>query len=94
MAHVPFPVQVLNPTTSEEKRLTVPSDGVTAWLYVEIYVEGADIRWVDHPADTLSSSEGIRLGDGKSLRYQGDFKNWRCIAVSGTPTVRVKPYAI
>lgn len=67
--------------------------GMNMWL---ITVEGADIRWTDGDTNTpqivLSATVGAKLGDGKQMEYRGDFATWRCIAVSGTPTVYIYKY--
>lgn len=58
--------------------------------YIDIYVEGTGgIRWVDHPSDhaSLSTTVGVPLGDGKSMRYTGDYANFRLISVSGNVDV-------
>lgn len=96
---LPVGKETLTPSTTVPLYATKPcirfEKQQNFWM---IYVEGADIRWDDSappPAEqqlVLSSSVGIRLADGHILEYDGDFKNWRCIAVSGTPTVYIYKY--
>jgi len=86
-----LPCEVLTGSSTVQK---MTNNATKPIAYVDIYVEGADIRWVDHPDDTISASVGTRLGDGKSLRYDGDFSQWRFVAVSGSPTVRIHKYAV
>ncbi len=82
-------VEVLSPTTTAVKKM---NNAGKALAYVLIVAEGADIRWTDDPSETLSSTDGTKLGEGIALLYEGDYSSWRCIAVSGTPTVRIHKY--
>jgi hypothetical protein len=84
-------VEQLAPTTSTP--LSMNNAGLIGMTHCDVFVEGADIRWTERDDDTLSSSVGTRLGDGKVHRFDGDFAKWRCIALSGSPVVRVHKYS-
>lgn len=105
MSLLPVGHELLSPTTSATAKIvkeTFRGQPIRP-NYFLIQPEGADIRWLDlipglqegnllEGSLVLSSTVGMRLGDGKILEYRGDWKNFTCIAVSGTPSVWVYKY--
>ena len=83
--------QSLSPTTSAIK--VIDFAGIEyAISEIIIQPETDPIRWTDDPDLALSSSVGMVLAAGDTLVFQGDWKNFRCVAASGTPTVWVYIY--
>jgi ABC-type uncharacterized transport system YnjBCD permease subunit len=80
----------LTPTTTVAATLDLAS--VQSISQIIIQPETTSIRWTDDPNFALSSTVGMVLAAGDTLVFQGDWKNFRCMAASGTPNVWVYVY--
>jgi hypothetical protein len=79
--------QVLSPTITAAVTLSAP----VAASWARIQSLGATVRWWDD-GSTPTVTQGFSLSAGTLLQFSGDFKKFRAIAESGTPTLNVSYY--